>query len=1249
MYTADEKLVSQTLAGDRDAFGVLVHKYQDMVYTYAFQKVRNETDSQDITQEVFLKAFRHLQKLRHPHLFRSWLYTIMSNECKRWLERVTKKRRREIALEHAVDDSLQIQPEHTVPTKGWEVDLEQAISALPDESRIVVSMFYMGDCSLKEISEFLGVSVNTVKSKLHRARQQLGISLSEHYGKFVKSQNLKGGFLMQLMEQIRHIPSPTMGFAWSSTTVSKTLFTLITALCVLIGLIGGRSDSPNVPTRNQIGLSQSDTSRWPIAVTLHTPDRYATRPTVSGIPTPSGMHLLAVSDRARTVQSRQSIDGRSISANRGAKNAKPQLPAVAARDDGEKLIYSGRVVDSDGAPVGDAELRYAVSFYPLEGDAGSGHSSYYGPFFSTRTGADGTFRFELSPSGLKWMPFDSKDMLSRLNIAVTHPNHAIWWQEFPFQSTADIGIQLEMPEIISGKVMNEAGEPIQNAEVLMNSLSSGDPMLREPGDDLDHYALPQPVKTDANGEFVLPGLPQGATISLDVRGPGYAKEMRHSVPVSAKKLEFRLKREGRIEGRLTYAGSGKPVRSAMVSIQGIHPTDGWGQAHVNWFWGKYRLKNVAPGTHSLYLYNLPKGWTALPKEFIKVAEGETVSNVDFALIRSGFITGRVTDQDTNEPIAHHPIRLNDAAFPEGFQLGVHHTSTDETGAYHFDAAPGQAVVHTNTPTGYQDIGWTERLDIGQVQRRVDVAEGETVSVDFQFSKGIKLTGRLVDETGKPVAGARITNVKRRLKDYGTSDEMGMFTVGGLRIGRKIALKAVHSALGLRGTVEIEVQPEMPVEIRMKRYQRIAVSGRVVDREGKAMRLANIHLIHWDHQRGIGSDTIVAVTDNDGRFQDIALIVGDEYEIDVKLNGYRNAETEQFTATAAMNPIANLVLLPAGGQFFIEGRVTDNSGEPVRGVQLSISQAGQHWSIRTDENGDYRFEDLSMAVVSTLYIHHPGHANHEFKILRTNQRHDFVLVKADGYLAGKVVDADGQPIERAWVMVRAKEDLFTGYRHSPARTDVHGEFELRRIKDSVVSIHVRDKGYRKTFKGIAVNQRDLVFALTPADARPEPTPEQQAERSYSEPCRERFKTLVNRPAPELTVAEWLSGPPVSVEDMKGKTVALHFWTLNHNHHVRQIRLLQILQEVYRDKGLACVAICPAAVDVETIKQHIADQSLSYAIGLDRPTQVVGAKGETSHQYAVGWGIPFVLIDTAGEITGGAWEHDLEAQIQILLAD
>ena len=351
MSSADEKLVSQTLAGDRDAFGVLVHKYQEMVYTYAFQKVRNEADAQDITQEVFFRAYRRLCKLRQPHLFRSWLYTIMSNECKRWLERVTKKRRREIVLEEAGDEASLIEPAHVVPVEDWQVDLEQAISALSDENRVAVSMFYMSDCTLKEISEFLGVSVNTVKGKLHRARQQLGSAMSEHYGRLLKSQKLKGGFLMQMMEQIRHTPVPTMGFAWSSATVGKTVFSLIAALCILIGLIGARDDLPTELPANQIGLTPSGLSRLPIEVALLTPTAYSTRSSITGIPEPTGTRPLGVSSRASMEQSGRSIDQGGTSEARNAKPAKPQFSAAASESDSDKLAFSGRVVDTDGNPI----------------------------------------------------------------------------------------------------------------------------------------------------------------------------------------------------------------------------------------------------------------------------------------------------------------------------------------------------------------------------------------------------------------------------------------------------------------------------------------------------------------------------------------------------------------------------------------------------------------------------------------------------------------------------------------------------------------------------------------------------------------------------------------------------------------------------------------------------------------------------------------------------------------------------------
>ena len=1042
---------------------------------------------------------------------------------------------------------------------------------------------------------------------------------------------------MQFMEQIRYMPSPTMASAWSGAAIGKILFSLIVAVCVLIGIARYGTDSPISQPINRIGVG-------PTEVVLLPPIAGATRSSIPVASTQTENRPPAASSRASGDQGRQLTARRATPGSGG--NA--QLLA-AAINRFKKLSFSGRVIDNNGVPVAAAEIRYAVRSYPLKKNAESGYTTYPDPEYVTGTRVDGTFRFELSASKHRWMRFGAKETLNRLHIAVTHPDHAIWWQEFPFQSTADIGIQLEMPGIISGKVMNEVGEPIQDAEIVMNSLFRGDPMLRDPEHNLIHDALPQPVKTDENGEFVLRGLPQVATTSFDVKGPGYAEQNRYGVPVGTEGLEFRLKRESRVEGRLTYAGTGEPVKSARVVLEGSYPAHAWEHAHVDEN-GNYSLTNLAPGTYSLYLNYGPSGWTAVAKEFITVLEGRTVSDVDLTLIRSGFITGRVTDRDTNEPIANHPIRLNDAARPERSQMTDHRTETGTTGAYRFDAAPGRALVHTNPPVGYQSSGQTERLDIGQIQRHVDVVEGETVVVDFQFLRGIKLVGRILTEAGEPVAGAKVTDVRDWHKEYGRSDESGEFTVDGLRPGQKLSLKAEHSRLGLRGTAEVEVQPEASVEIRMELYGQVKVSGRVVDHEGKLMPSINIHLTHWISQLYGGYGANVAVTDDDGRFREIWLIIGDEYTISVEAEGYREAKTERFTATAEMPQIADLVLLPAGGQFFIEGRVTDTSGEPIRGVQLGISQGGQHWSTRTDENGDYRFEDLSMVVVFSLYVYDPpGYAQHEFKILKTNQQHDLVLVKADGYLAGKVVDADGKPIERARVMIRAKEDPFSGYRYPPGNTNVHGEFELRHIKDSVVSIHVSDRKHRKIFKDIAVNQRDMVFALTPSEARPELTPEQQAKRSYSVACRERFKTLVNQPAPELSVAEWLSSSPTSIGDLKGKTIALYFWTLNNINHVRQIRLLNILQEVYRDKGLVCVAICPATAAVETLKGHIAEESLSYSIGLDQPIDIVSGEGKTFDQYAIGWGSEIVLINIAGEITGSAWDHDYEDKIQALLVD
>ena len=142
--------------------------------------------------------------------------------------------------------------------------------------------------------------------------------------------------------------------------------------------------------------------------------------------------------------------------------------------------------------------------------------------------------------------------------------------------------------------------------------------------------------------------------------------------------------------------------------------------------------------------------------------------------------------------------------------------------------------------------------------------------------------------------------------------------------------------------------------------------------------------------------------------------------------------------------------------------------------------------------------------------------------------------------------------------------------------------------------------------------------------------------------------MGKPAPELAVAEWLSGTDSSIRNLKGSTIALDFWDSGNSDNIPSVRLLNVLHDIYEEKGLVCITIIPAREEVETVKQHIAEHSLRYSIGLDSQTGVTGAKGETFHRYAIGWGGSIVLINAAGEITGSVYPPDLGDQIQNLFA-
>ena len=209
MIPQDDLLVQRCLGGEKDAFGVLVDKYKDAVYGLAYSKVHNFHDAQDISQEAFIDAYKNLRSLKYPHRFSSWIYTIVANRCRMWLR---KQPREPLAFAFGEQPGLEANMhDQAVHRRREEQILDSvldAINELPKATRLVMTLYYIDGLTCKEIGEFTGTSINTVMSKLRRAREKLRKEFTEMPAQTMTQQRVPSGFTTGVLRAIEHI-SPT--------------------------------------------------------------------------------------------------------------------------------------------------------------------------------------------------------------------------------------------------------------------------------------------------------------------------------------------------------------------------------------------------------------------------------------------------------------------------------------------------------------------------------------------------------------------------------------------------------------------------------------------------------------------------------------------------------------------------------------------------------------------------------------------------------------------------------------------------------------------------------------------------------------------------------------------------------------------------------------------------------------------------------------------------------------------------------
>ncbi len=178
----DSVLIAQCLAGQADAFGRIIHKYQTAVMNVAMRVLTNSQEAEDVTQQVFIEAYRHLVDFRGDSQLFTWLYSITLNRCRNQIR--SRKRRQTVSLDAPVgdDDSIRLGFRLADPVQRHDKQLESRLAsdwvkrravALSPDFREIFDLYYFQEMPLPQIAKQLGRPLNTVKVYLHRARKEL--------------------------------------------------------------------------------------------------------------------------------------------------------------------------------------------------------------------------------------------------------------------------------------------------------------------------------------------------------------------------------------------------------------------------------------------------------------------------------------------------------------------------------------------------------------------------------------------------------------------------------------------------------------------------------------------------------------------------------------------------------------------------------------------------------------------------------------------------------------------------------------------------------------------------------------------------------------------------------------------------------------------------------------------------------------------------------------------------------------------
>jgi RNA polymerase sigma-70 factor (ECF subfamily) len=172
------RLIERARAGDQAAFSEIVARYQVAIYNLCYRMLGQSQDAEDAAQEVFLRIYRQLHSYEPRHRFSTWVLAIASHYC---IDQLRKRRLRLVQLDSIVPfaRSRQPQPDEMAERREARDHVQTTLQRLPEKYRLILLLRYWYDLSYSEIAATVTLPENTVKTRLHRARQMMATLLKD--------------------------------------------------------------------------------------------------------------------------------------------------------------------------------------------------------------------------------------------------------------------------------------------------------------------------------------------------------------------------------------------------------------------------------------------------------------------------------------------------------------------------------------------------------------------------------------------------------------------------------------------------------------------------------------------------------------------------------------------------------------------------------------------------------------------------------------------------------------------------------------------------------------------------------------------------------------------------------------------------------------------------------------------------------------------------------------------------------------